>query len=105
MTNVDLPEWVIQPVRWLDENHAVEFTTASGDTEPYGCILWHRVPVKEMSATPGWCAGGVNWKAIREWTPRTLWELVSLDPLHVEPSIRCGCGEHGWIRNGKWVQA
>lgn len=35
-----------------------------------------------------------------------VWELVSLDPLHLEPSIvvhRCGC--HGFIRDGKWADA
>lgn len=33
------------------------------------------------------------------------WTLHSLDPLHLEPSIRCGCGHHGWIREGQWVSA
>lgn len=32
--------------------------------------------------------------------------LVSRDPLHVEPSILClSCGDHGFIRDGKWVPA
>ena len=32
--------------------------------------------------------------------------LVSRDPLHVEPSILCAaCGDHGFIRDGKWVKA
>jgi hypothetical protein len=37
------------------------------------------------------------------------WTLVSLDPLHIEPSVLCGtssgiggCGHHGFIRNGRW---
>lgn len=33
--------------------------------------------------------------------------LVSLDPLHLEPSVYwpdC-CGLHGWIRDGQWVGA
>jgi hypothetical protein len=34
---------------------------------------------------------------------RTRWELVSREPMHVEPSILCGrCGWHGFLRNGAW---
>lgn len=34
------------------------------------------------------------------------WTLVSLDPLHLEPSVLCTiCGCHGFIRGGKWVEA
>jgi hypothetical protein len=31
------------------------------------------------------------------------WQVVSLDPLHIEPSILCSCGHHGFIREGRWV--
>lgn len=33
--------------------------------------------------------------------------LVCADPLHVEPSILCpaGCGDHGFVRDGRWVPA
>lgn len=31
------------------------------------------------------------------------WQLLSLDPLHIEPSVLCrSCGNHGFIRNGRW---
>lgn len=36
---------------------------------------------------------------------RTKWQLVSRDPLHIEPSVLCGphgCGHHGFIRAGRW---
>ena len=45
--------------------------------------------------------------------PRWMWQsasrhqLISLDPLHLEPSIgwmEC-CGRHGFIRNGEWEPA
>lgn len=37
-------------------------------------------------------------------------QLVSEDPLHIEPSILCSgdvqvCGRHGWIRDGRWQDA
>lgn len=36
-----------------------------------------------------------------------LWQVVSLEPetLHIEPSLLCMCGDHGFIRNGRWVPA
>lgn len=34
---------------------------------------------------------------------RPLWELVTLDPLTVRPSLKCrACGHHGWITDGRW---
>ena len=34
------------------------------------------------------------------------WAVESLDPLTVSPSLLCGtCGDHGFIRAGKWVPA
>jgi len=41
--------------------------------------------------------------------PGPKWRLISLDPLHIEPSVLCGtaggvggCGHHGFIRDGRW---
>lgn len=33
-------------------------------------------------------------------------DLVSIDPLHLEPSLlwEC-CGKHGWVRAGAWTDA
>lgn len=36
---------------------------------------------------------------------KAFWTVESLEPLTLSPSIRCGCGHHGWIQNGKWVPA
>lgn len=43
---------------------------------------------------------------------RPRWKVESWDPLTLSPSIRCTagpkgqeCGEHGWIREGRWVKA
>lgn len=54
-------------------------------------------------------AGGVwfDIPAAHEAVPNSMyWDLVSMDPLTVEPSILCRrCGHHGWIREGRWVSA
>lgn len=35
-----------------------------------------------------------------------VWQLHSLDPLDVSPSLLCvTCGHHGFIRQGAWVEA
>lgn len=35
-----------------------------------------------------------------------VWQLHSLEPLEVSPSLLCGtCGHHGFIRGGSWVPA
>lgn len=34
-----------------------------------------------------------------------MWQLNSLEPLDVSPSLLCSCGHHGFIRSGRWVPA
>ena len=34
-----------------------------------------------------------------------VWQVQSMDPLTVSPSLACDCGDHGFIREGKWVPA
>ena len=91
----ELPSF-IKPDLWLDERHAIEFTTQQGETEPTGALFCHR----DKRNLDEWCIGGFQWRG----TSGPNWELVSLSPLHVEPSVHClSCGEHGFIRDGKWV--
>ena len=34
------------------------------------------------------------------------WQVLSWEPLTLAPSLLCGaCGDHGFIREGKWVVA
>lgn len=43
---------------------------------------------------PDWWAGGPTW------------EVGSLDPLTLSPSLACtNCAHHGFIRDGRWVPA
>lgn len=35
-----------------------------------------------------------------------IWQVESWDPLTLGPSIRClRCGDHGFVREGRWVPA
>lgn len=81
---------------WLDEKHAIQFTTELGETEHTGALFVHR----DKRTPDEWCIGGFQWRG--KTGPN--WTLVSLDPLTVTPSIHClSCGDHGFIRGGKWV--
>lgn len=89
----------ITPDLWLDDAHAIQFMTREGETKPSEALFCHR----DKRNPDEWCIGGFQW---RSPNPAANWTLVSLSPLHVEPSIHClTCGEHGWVRDGKWIQA
>jgi len=50
----------------------------------------------------GTCHGWVPFKPHHN----SGWDVASLDPLTISPSMLCrACGHHGFIRDGKWVPA
>ncbi len=43
---------------------------------------------------------------VRRVFPNNLrWTVESWDPLTLSPSLLCSCGDHGFIREGRWVPA
>ena len=48
------------------------------------------------------CATSVFWMKVNS---QKLYTLVKEEPLTIEEDIRCSCGLHGWIREGKWEHA
>ncbi len=98
------------PDLWLDGDHFVEYTYQPGESEPSGGTLWHR----KADSPSGWCCGAFYWRYPAHWVTGNhgvipdhgpTWQLVSKEPLHLEPSFLCSCGHHGFIREGKWIQA
>ena len=74
------------------------------DVEHWGAIIEH--PDKRDPSRL--CTSGITFdgEVQRKMTPAAhLWTLVSLEPLHTEPSLLCICGDHGFIREGRWVPA
>lgn len=63
-----------------------------------GITEWHKD--KDGDLCGGWVPFDVP--ELDEFYRKNAWRVVSLDPLHIEPSLLCGCGNHGFIRNGKW---
>jgi hypothetical protein len=72
------------------------------DVDRAGAIITHVKPDGER------CEGSI-WFDVPE-TSRISWQhakwtVVSWDPLTLDPSILCHCGDHGHVREGRWVPA
>lgn len=57
----------------------------------------------------GWVAfAGTAWAQgfADDGVQITTWTVEQLDPLTISPSVLCrACGNHGFIRDGRWVPA
>lgn len=92
---------------WTDRGSGVFtsfFTCAHMEPNHSGCLVRFGGTLEDEGFDrDDICVGGISWC---EQCQGATWELVSLDPLHVEPSIRTTCTNHpehhGWIRDGKW---
>ena len=108
--------WQMIDIFDLGHNHSWRFTTWKPDRAlnpqyahlpdlvPCGGIIDHLTPTGEP------CRGAVTFDtptARAVFTNEThFWRLVTRDPLTLEPSIVCQrCGDHGFIRGGKWIPA
>lgn len=82
----------------LGEGHAYKFfQDASG--QRIGLFEWHRTPEGT------WCCGGVYFEGADE-RHQSQWKVETWEPLTLSPSLLCGnCTSHGFIRDGKWVEA
>ncbi|HWP59555.1 MAG TPA: DUF6527 family protein [Candidatus Acidoferrales bacterium] len=99
----------------LGENHKLRFVgwrpdrsvnpqfDGIPDVDKYGAIIEHRKPDGTR------CAGMIvfDGDVSRRIEPdRERWTVESWDPLTISPSVLCtDCGDHGFIREGKWVKA
>jgi hypothetical protein len=92
---------------------AVQAEDGSGakldDRGPIGGIMIH-----EKADTPhGYCSGGITFDVpylhpghkVRGGKPAPLWQVNSMEPLDLSPSLLCACGDHGFVRAGRWVRA
>jgi hypothetical protein len=88
-----------KPTIDLGHDVRVHFTTWH-EHDPVGLIVYH------PSARDGKpCVGSIlfDLEGVAAAFPNSArWTVHSLDPLHVEPSLLCSCGHHGWIRAGRW---
>lgn len=75
----------------------------NADGALYGYIDEHRRPDTGEPCSGSVCVnpGPDDLKYGRE-----VWTVDAADPLSLNPSLLCTqCGEHGWVREGRWVPA
>jgi hypothetical protein len=85
------------------------FVPYSGPEERIGVIVWHPARPEDARCAEmhdGWCGGAVHFDVpANAGYSRDKWQVQSLDPLTISPSLACHCGDHGFITAGKWVAA
>lgn len=71
-------------------------------------IPWAGITVIFDHGTDHECEGGVTFDVMKKVSPKGIfWTVDSWDPLTLSPSIQCRehPHHHGFIKEGKWVQA
>jgi hypothetical protein len=82
----------------LGSDVLITFTTALNSDVEVGFIETH--PTPEGAGCQGQVVFDIP-EAAHLNGPK--WQLVSRDPLHIEPSVLCrSCGHHGFVRDGRW---
>jgi hypothetical protein len=87
----------------IGDNHEIVYLNYGGE-ERVAIDVFHKTKDGKD------CAGFVPFRG-RAWDACfsgeiAAWDVLSIDPLTLSPSILCrACGDHGFIRDGKWVQA
>lgn len=86
----------------LGDDHQLHWTVLSDSDAHHGAILRHK------KADGDWCYGSISFDTpeAREHLKSQVayWKVESMEPLSLFPSILCSCGDHGFIRKGKWVK-
>lgn len=93
----------LQFTRWEPDRELNPQYADIPDVERYGAIIGHTA----QDGSP--CAGAVTFSgSVQERLEpgRPKWDVQNWDPLTINPSVLCRrCGDHGFIRDGKWVPA
>lgn len=79
----------------------------NSDGDKVGLLYSHPMPNPPVPGRR--CMGSISFDIpeLPEGERRyAVWQLHSLEPLDVSPSLLCGtCQHHGFIRQGAWVPA
>ena len=85
----------------LDLGDAHVLTFVSYDANRIGATIAHKKP--DGSDCGGWLPF-----AGRAFAPGEIaaWTVECDEPLTLSPSVLCRiCGDHGFVRNGRWIRA
>jgi len=88
----------------LGDSHTLLFSSYKGQPR-VGASVLHLRP--DGTKCEGWIAfRGKAWADSFAPDSIATWEVVQEDPLTISPSILCrACGDHGYVRNGRWERA
>jgi hypothetical protein len=91
---------------WIDigGGHFIRFVEYNGDMRA-------GIRDKHLTIDGKPCQGfiaieGAAWADEFKSNPIPAWKVESWEPLTLSPSVLCRtCGDHGFIRGGRWVKA
>ncbi len=88
----------------LGDGHTLVFASYEGQAR-VGATVLHAAA--DGSKCTGWIAfAGRSWAQGFGPDAIATWTVESPEPLTLSPSILCRtCGDHGFVRGGKWVRA
>ena len=79
------------------------YGTQLPNVEKAGVIIRHQRPNGD------WCESAIHFDLRELMLMRNeghVWQVISWEPLTLSPSLLCRlCGDHGFIRDGRWVPA
>jgi hypothetical protein len=87
----------------LGDNHTMIFSEYQGEKR-VGANIVHQ------AADGSKCQGWISFEG-RAWANSfngsiATWKVEQDEPITLSPSIACRvCGDHGYVRDGKWVKA
>lgn len=89
----------------LGDGHRIVFSEYQGEKRAGANVL--HPPVEGKCSGQGWIAfEGRSWARQFTSNPIATWKVEQEEPLTLSPSILCrACGDHGFIREGRWVRA
>lgn len=88
----------------LGDGHRLIFSDFEGQRH-VGAMIEHRRPGDGMD-----CGGWLPF-ADRAWAEPfgdriETWKVEQDEPITLSPSVKCRlCGDHGYVRNGRWEKA
>lgn len=92
---------------YLGNDHWLDWIVLEQGGPNIGATIYHKPPpgVKGIVGDGSMCAGAVWWDSSVLTDNRPVWTITGAADEHItlSPSVLCRCcGDHGFLRNGKW---